>query len=63
MLAGLLSCYAFGTAWFMVIYACTTAAVGLGTALILCVVPDILPDLIKLSLALLLSRRLEKFVK
>lgn len=63
MLAGLLACYAFGTAWFMAVYARTTAEIGLGAALILCVVPYILPDLIKLSLALLLSRRLAGLIK
>lgn len=60
---GLAACYAFGTAWFMVVYARTTAAIGLGTALLMCVVPYILPDLIKLSLALLLSRRLFGLIK
>ncbi|MEG1243616.1 MAG: biotin transporter BioY, partial [Oscillospiraceae bacterium] len=33
MFLGLLGCYAFGTAWFMMIYAKTTGAIGLATAL------------------------------
>lgn len=63
MLLGLLACYAFGTAWFMVLYARTSGAIGAGTALLWCVVPYAIPDLVKLSLALLLSRRLSKLIK
>lgn len=63
MVIGLIACYAFGTVWFMVVYARTTASVGLGTALVMCVLPYIMPDLIKLSLALLLIRRLSFLVK
>ena len=60
MILGLLLCYAFGTAWFMLVYARQNGAVALGTALAWCVVPFLLPDLIKLALALLLSDRLRK---
>ena len=63
MAVGLLACYAFGTAWFMVVYARTTAAIGVGAALLMCVVPYIIPDLVKLSLALLLSKRLSPLIK
>ena len=44
MALGLVVCYAFGTAWFMLVYARTTGAVGLMTALGWCVFPFILPD-------------------
>ena len=60
MILGLLLCYAFGTAWFMFVYARQTGAIALGTALAWCVVPFILPDLVKMALALLLSGRLRK---
>ena len=60
MILGLLLCYAFGTAWFMFVYARQTGAIALGTALAWCVVPFLLPDLVKLALALLLSGRLRK---
>ena len=60
MILGLLLCYAFGTAWFMFVYARQTGAIALGTALAWCVVPFILPDLVKMVLALLLSGRLRK---
>ena len=62
MLAGLLVCYAFGTAWFMVVYGNNTGPVGLGTALMWCVVPFILPDLVKLGIAFVISSRVKKYV-
>lgn len=63
MLAGLLVCYALGTAWFMVVYARTAGAIGLWAALGWCVVPFVLPDLVKLGLALWMSHRLEKITR
>lgn len=60
MLLGLLLCYAFGTAWFILVYTRQSGAIALGTALAWCVVPFLLPDLVKLALALLLSDRLRR---
>ena len=60
--AGLLVCYAFGTAWFMIAYASSTGPVGLGTALGWCVIPFLIPDAVKLALALIFARRLNAFV-
>lgn len=62
MAAGLLCCYAFGTLWFLRLYLNGTGAMGLGAALLKCVVPYLLPDGAKLCLAFLLHRRLERFV-
>lgn len=62
MLAGLLVCYAFGTLWFMAVYARTTGPVGLGMVLGWCVLPFIIPDLIKIGLALALAGRLRSYV-
>ena len=58
LVAGLVVLYAFGTAWYMFMYARTQGNVGLMSVLLLCVVPFVIPDLIKLALALALSRRL-----
>lgn len=63
MLVGLVVCYIAGTAWFMVVYAQNTGPVGLWTALLWCVIPFIIPDLVKMSLALWLSQRLEKITR
>ena len=58
MIVGDAICYFFGTVWFMVVYARTEGPVGVLTALGWCVFPFIIPDLIKLTLALLLARRM-----
>lgn len=63
MLLGLLACYATGTAWFMAAYARETGAIGLGTALLWCVVPFIVPDLLKMAAALAVRKRLMRIVK
>ncbi len=63
MVLGLAVCYAFGTAWFMAVYARSTGAVGLLTALGWCVFPYIPFDLGKIALAMLLSRRLSCALK
>ena len=62
MVVGLAVCYAMGTIWFMVVYTKTSGAVGLGTVLGWCVIPFIIPDLVKIALAFVLSRRVRKFV-
>lgn len=62
MLLGLIVCYALGTIWFMIVYARDTGAVGLGTVLGWCVIPFIIPDLVKIALAFLLSRRIRAYV-
>lgn len=63
MAAGLLACYAVGTVWFMAVYAKNAGAVGLGTVLGWCVIPFIIPDLIKIALSLFLTDRLKKAIK
>ena len=63
MIIGLLICYAFGTIWFMLVYAKNVGEIGLWTALGWCVFPFIIPDLVKIGLALLICRRLAKVIK
>lgn len=58
MAAGLIACYALGTIWFMVVYGRTTGAVGLMTVLGWCVIPFIIPDLVKIGLAYVISRKI-----
>lgn len=60
MIAGLIVCYVFGTAWFMMIYTQHSGVIGLSTVLGLCVIPFIIPDLIKIGVALFLINRLKK---
>ncbi len=63
MVLGLVVCYAFGTFWFMQVYARTSGPVGVMAALGWCVFPYILPDLGKIALALLLGNRLSPVLK
>ncbi len=60
MALGLIICYAFGTIWFMLVYMRNTGAVGLVTVLGWCVFPFIIPDIVKIALALVLSNTLKK---
>lgn len=57
-MAGLVVCYAFGTAWFVVLYTAANGGAELLTVLWTCVFPYIIPDLLKLTLALVVSRRM-----
>ena len=62
-LSGLFLCYGFGTLWFMSIYSGTSGAAEFLSVLSLCVFPFVIPDILKLVLALALSRRLKRYLK
>ena len=51
---GLMLCYTIGTIWFMFVYN-KSGNIGFLKTLSLCVIPFIIPDLIKLGLALFIS--------
>lgn len=63
MILGLLVCYAFGTAWFMTVYTNNVGKIGLWTALGWCIFPFIIPDMLKITLALLICKRLGRIVR
>ncbi len=63
MVIGILVCYAFGTAWFAVVYAKSNEPASLLTILGWCVFPFLLPDAVKIAVAAVLANRLKKFVK
>lgn len=62
MIFGLIGCYVFGTIWFLFVYANNSGAIGFMTALGWCVFPYIIPDLLKILLALALSKRLNRTI-
>ena len=62
LIVGLAVCYTFGTAWFMVVYAKQAGPITVGTALSMCVIPFIIPDMIKLALAVTLASRLSRII-
>lgn len=57
LLAGLLACYGCGCAWFYLY-----SGGGLGFILLRCVLPYLIPDAIKLWLAIRLSKRLSNVI-
>lgn len=58
MLAGLLACYLFGSAWYYFAY----ARGGIALIVLKCVLPYLLPDIAKLLLASHLAKKLKRFV-
>ena len=60
---GLIVCYVFGTAWFILVYSRSGSTVSLTQALGWCVFPYIIPDLIKIALAHLICRRIQPVLK
>lgn len=55
--------YTVGVIWFMTVYAAQTGPVGLSVVLGWCVIPFIIPDLIKIAAALVISSRAQGFVR
>lgn len=62
-LAGLLVCYLFGSLWFMYIYLKETGLSGFSAVLTSCVLPYIIPDIIKISLAAVVTASVRKRIK
>ncbi len=63
MVLGLIVCYAFGTAWFMYIYIRNTGAITLTAVLGMCVVPYIIPDLVKMALSIVITKAVSGRIK
>lgn len=62
MIIGLLLCYVFGTAWFIILYNMQGKAMNLATALSYCVIPFLIADCLKIIVASVLVNRLDKIV-
>lgn len=63
MFAGLIVCYLFGSVWYAFVYMHSTGTAGFVGAIMQCVLPFIIPDTIKILLALLVKKRLGKHIK
>lgn len=63
LVLGLAACYALGSGWFMLVYLRADKAITFWAVLAKCVIPFIIPDLAKLSLALLLGKRLQPVLR
>lgn len=62
LLSGLLLLYSFGSLWFLWVYLGSGKAASFLTVLGWCVFPFVLPDLLKLGLALAVIRRLRPVI-
>lgn len=60
MILGMLACYGFGTAWFLLMY--LGSAGTLGAVLAACVLPYVIPDAVKIALAYSLAKKMRRFV-
>lgn len=60
MALGMVTYYTLGTIWFMQVYMRTSGDVGLMTVLGWCVIPFVIPDVVKSAIALTLGNRLRK---
>lgn len=60
---GLVACYLFGSLWFMFVYMKNTGNVGFLTVLTTCVLPYIIPDIIKVTIAAVVSKAVRKRIK
>ena len=61
MVIGLAVCYAFGTAWFVYMYNDGENTMDVLTAMSTCVFPFIIPDLVKIALAVTVTKSLRRF--
>ena len=54
--------YTIGVIWFMVVYGQQTGPVGLGATLTMCVVPFIIPDIVKIAVVIVIAERAGKLI-
>ena len=55
--------YIVGVIWFMTVYAAQTGPVGLATVMTWCVIPFIIPDIVKMAVAVLIVERASKLIR
>lgn len=55
--------YITGVIWFMTVYAAQTGPVGLVTVMGWCVFPFIIPDVVKMAVAVLIGERVSKLIR
>lgn len=63
MVLGLVLCYAFGTIWYVRVYAHSVGEIGVAAVFSFCVLPFVIPDIIKMMLAMAVRKRLAKAIK
>ena len=59
----LIICYTLGTLWFYFLYTANTGAITITAILAMCVVPFVIPDIIKIALAYGVSKIIKPRLK
>ena len=62
LIGGLLICYLFGTLWFQVFFGIRGVSYSAYKIISICVIPYIIPDIVKLILALIISKKVRKVI-
>ncbi|BAK81565.1 biotin transporter BioY [Candidatus Arthromitus sp. SFB-rat-Yit] len=62
LIIGLIICYVIGTLWFGIIYEASGTKYSIIKILSMCVFPYIIPDLLKLGLAIFVCRKIDKLI-
>lgn len=60
---GLLACYTVGTLWYAIVYLGDVSLKGISSTLAICVAPFIIPDIIKIAVAILIGNKLSAVVE
>lgn len=63
LLLGMTVCYIVGTGWFLLMYIRDAGEMGMAAALGWCVLPFIIPDLVKLAAAAAAANKLQKHME
>lgn len=62
LIGGLFICYLIGTMWFQVIYGIRGVSYSFYMIISVCVIPYIIPDMVKLVLAWIISKKIRKAI-
>lgn len=58
--AGLIACYIFGTLWYILLFIKNGDSISFVSALTICVLPFIIPDILKILLSVSISEKIKK---
>ncbi len=61
--SGLIVCYIFGTLWYILLFVKNGDTISFTTALTICVLPFIIPDIFKILISVTISEKIEIYTK
>ena len=60
--SGLIVCYIFGTLWYILLFIKNGDSISFTGALTICVLPFIIPDILKILLSVSISEKIKKYI-